>query len=74
MTVRALNYYCQQEAPSSYEGFVTLYFPDEKAIDSSEDKQLAQSMINLKKGTSVKKVKELAELNPWISYLIDFVI
>lgn len=31
-------------------------------------------MIDLKAGTSVKKVKQLAELNPWIGFLIEFAL
>jgi hypothetical protein len=72
--VRAANYYYPIEVPTTFEGFVTLYFPDEKAFEVSKDKDLAHWMLQLKSGTSVKKVKELSKLNPWIEYLIWLVL
>lgn len=41
MAVRATNYCCNVEIPQSFEGFVTLYFPVEKAISASNDQALA---------------------------------
>lgn len=69
-----MNYSCNGVAPSCFDGFVTLYFPDEKAITACSDKDLAQKMIDLKSGTSVKKVKQLAQLNPWIEFLVKYAI
>ena len=74
MGVRAFHYYSDLEVPSSKEGFLTLYFPDEKALEASADKELAQKMLEMKEGTSVKKVKQLAEINPWIPYLITITL
>ena len=31
-------------------------------------------MLEMKEGTSVKKVKQLAEINPWIEYLITITL
>ena len=41
MAVRAQNYSCDVEIPQSFEGYITLYFPVEKAISASNDKALA---------------------------------
>ena len=50
MAVRATNYYCDAEIPESLEGFLTLYFPDEKATIASSDKDLAKQMLLLNPG------------------------
>ena len=74
MAVRAFHYGSFHSTPQSFDGFVTLYFPDEKALDSCADKINAQKMIDLKAGTSVKKVRQLAELNPWVGFLIEIAL
>ena len=65
-----LNHF-NQPTPNSYEGFVTLYFPDEKAISTSQDKQYAKELIALKKATSVAKVAVLNQKNPWFMTFLD---
>lgn len=73
MVKRTLNHF-NQPTPDTYEGFATLYFPAEKAIDSSKDKALASLLIDLRDATSVVNVTKLSKANPWFMTFLNLSI
>ena len=68
-----LNHF-NHATPDSFEGFISLYFPSEKVEKASTDKDLASRLLALKSSTSVKQIRVLKDLNPWIMALLDLSI
>lgn len=73
MVKGTLNHF-NLSSPDCPEGFYTLYFPDEKAIEASPNKELATKLISLKSASSKTKIRELSRLNPWFKTFLDLTL